>query len=315
MKTNVGIGILLFCCGAVFAFLLMQGDNKTGEPKREVGDQTIGIPLLPPVFTKDNAGGKDAVMRPGRLAQSNALESSENGRVLETRRNTNMTRNSNTASKGTILNSHSSVRGKLMITRNQHAIHADHIPVTREHTIETTVTSDHVIGRSVDSVNPQPGMLFSAYNCPEWMGAEQLRESNSTLPERPALKTGIDKGGGFSANCATGVKAVAIRWEGFLKCKRAATYTFTIDKGEDTGFENGYSVRVNNDLTVTGYGRNAFDADLKVGFNKVEIVCQFGGDNPFDVSAKPKGSVAEPTKLSPGMLFYDARPELMESGL
>ena len=44
-----------------------------------------------------------------------------------------------------------------------------------------------------DPVNPQPGMIFNAYDYPDWMESSQLKESNSTLPKTAALKTGVDK--------------------------------------------------------------------------------------------------------------------------
>ena len=84
-----------------------------------------------------------------------------------------------------------------------------------------------------DPVNPQPGMVFNAYNYPNWMGQDQLKESNSKLPTTAALKTGVDKGEKFGIEISQGVNAAAIRWDGFLKCKRATTYTFLFQKKED----------------------------------------------------------------------------------
>ena len=45
-----------------------------------------------------------------------------------------------------------------------------------------------------DPINPQPGMIFNAYNYPYWMGRDQLKESNSKLPTTAALKTGVRRG-------------------------------------------------------------------------------------------------------------------------
>ena len=188
-----------------------------------------------------------------------------------------------------------------------------------------------------DPVNPQPGMLFSAYGPCKWMYMRYesdssklqvaLNESLVTLPKVPAVKTGVDKNEKFTIECAKDVEVAAIRWEGFLKCKLAKTYTFVVDKRYDSytsdyRWQVGYVIAINGKICIVGYGQNSFDTDLKVGFNKVEIVTLLpsdhyreGRNSPLHISAKPKGSVIEPVKLSPGMLFYDARPELTETGL
>ena len=162
-----------------------------------------------------------------------------------------------------------------------------------------------------DPVNPQPGMVFNAYNYPGWMGKDQLKESNSSLPKTAALMTAIDKSEKFGFEITTGVDAAAIRWEGFLKCKRAATYTFLFHKDEYYEFRSGYSVRINGIPVISAtYGEVACDVNLKAGMNKVEIVCQFYGKTPLHISYKPKDSLSAPRPIAPKDLFYDQKPEV-----
>ena len=161
-----------------------------------------------------------------------------------------------------------------------------------------------------DPVNPQPGMIFNAYNYPDWMGKEQLKESNSKLPTTAALKTGVDKGEKFGIEVAQGVNAAAIKWDGFLKCKRAATYTFLFQKREYNRHWSGYSIRINGQLVLPAtFGEDTCDVNLKVGWNKVEIVCQFNDKSPLNISFKPKGSLSEPRAIAPKDLFHDQKPE------
>lgn len=193
-----------------------------------------------------------------------------------------------------------------------------------------------------EPVNPQPGMIYSAYSSSvaPWMGYpksslieddmkkktfESLKECHSTLPKMPALKTGVDKSDKFAIECARGVVPDGIRWEGFLKCKLSKKYTFLVQKNAYHGAYAApwcsYAIRINGKFFLVSHGEDSFDANLNTGFNKVEIFCMFPpafkevAQAPLIISAKPKGSIIEPVKLSPGMLFYDARPELMESGL
>lgn len=163
---------------------------------------------------------------------------------------------------------------------------------------------------NADPVNPQPGMVFNAYNYPNWMNEAQLKESNSKLPTMAALKTSVDKGEKFGIEVSKGVKAAAIKWDGFLKCKRATTYTFLFQKEEFSNYSNGYSVRINGQLVLPAtYGESSCDVNLKVGWNKVEIVCQFYSNAPLNVSYKPKGSLSEPRVIAPKDLFHDQKPE------
>ena len=123
------------------------------------------------------------------------------------------------------------------------------------------------------------------------------------------LKTGVDKNEKFSIDIATGVSALTIRWEGFLKCKRAATYTFLFQKRE-RNIWNGYSVRINGKTAIpAACGEATCDSTLKVGWNKIEILCIFDEKTPLNVSFRPKGSLAEPRPIAPKDLFHDQKPE------
>ena len=158
-----------------------------------------------------------------------------------------------------------------------------------------------------DPVNPQPGMLFSAYYTSLDDDAK-LNGCHSLLPKMSAAKTGVDKSDGFSSQCAAGVSAQTIRWEGFFKCKLAKTFTFLI---KNPGYANSYSVKINGKPGATGRSAEcSFDVDLKTGWNKIEIVRDFRSDPALTISAKVKGSVVEPTQFSPAMMFYDDKPEL-----
>ena len=162
-----------------------------------------------------------------------------------------------------------------------------------------------------DPINPQPGMIFNAYDYDRWFDGDQLKESNSKLPVLPAAKTGVDKGEKFGKDIANEVSFKAIRWEGFLKCKRVGTYTFLFQKKQRWEFENGYSVRINGlPVIPAAYGQATCDVNLKVGWNKVEIVCQFASDEPLNISFKPKGYLSEPRSLSPKDFFHDEKPEV-----
>ncbi|MBR4259120.1 MAG: hypothetical protein IKQ17_08820 [Kiritimatiellae bacterium] len=170
-----------------------------------------------------------------------------------------------------------------------------------------------------DPINPQPGMIFSAYGPDRTVKNNEawLKESNSKLPKIAAMKTGVDKGEKFSIDVASGVKALTVRWEGFMKCKRAATYTFLFQKGlkSDRSFHAGYSIKINGKSVVpAGSCETTCDASLKVGWNKVEIVSIFGasprvGVLPLNVSFKPKDSLSEPRPLAPKDLYHDQKPE------
>ena len=166
-----------------------------------------------------------------------------------------------------------------------------------------------------DPVNPQPGMIFNAY-APVKLGngsgnEEWLKESLSKLPAVAAMKTGVDKSEKFSIDVAAGLSALSVKWEGFIKCKRAATYTFLFQKKAGWKFDNGYSIRINGQVVKpAARGETTCDVALKVGWNKIEIVCIFNDkSSPLNVSFKPKGSLSDPRPIAPKDLWYDKKPE------
>ena len=161
-----------------------------------------------------------------------------------------------------------------------------------------------------DPVNPQPGMVFNAYQKGS-MPKDTMQESNSVLPKEAALKTGVDKGEKFSCDIAQGTNANVMRWEGFIKCKRKAIYTFVFQKSSQGLYGvNGYSVRINGQAAIpAGWDDSTCDVELKAGWNKVEIVCHFRSDSPLVASYKPKGSLSDPRPIAPKDLFHDQKPE------
>jgi hypothetical protein len=162
---------------------------------------------------------------------------------------------------------------------------------------------------NVDPANPQPGMVFNAYNYPNWMQKEQLKDSNSKLPTTASLKSGVDKSERFGIEISQGVRAAAVRWEGFIRCKRATTYTFLFQRNY-SNWSDGYSVRINGRLAIpAGIGESSCDVDLKVGWNKIEIVCQFDSKDNLNVSYRPKSYIGEPRAIAPKDFFHDENPE------
>ena len=160
-----------------------------------------------------------------------------------------------------------------------------------------------------DPYNPQPGLVACAYAIEGLMDADSLQRSTDELPEMVENEVFVDTSETFSPGSVKGAEAKVMRWHGFIKCKRAMTCTFLLNKGDADDWGNGYSMRINNDLTGTGCGQNAMDADLKVGWNTVEIVCQFKDKAPLTISFRPKGSLSDPRTIAPKDLFHDEKPE------
>lgn len=153
-----------------------------------------------------------------------------------------------------------------------------------------------------DPVNPQPGMLANAYKVSG--GSSDARRENTRLPileKTPSVKSYADTTAVFSRSGVPKDKDVNIlKWEGFIKCKRATSYTFSFNG-------RGYSFYVNGRQYIDyRYDQESRDVDLKLGWNKVVILATFPnyGDK-LSVEYRPKGSLSDPRQLSPGMLFYD----------
>ena len=167
-----------------------------------------------------------------------------------------------------------------------------------------------------DPVNPQPGMLFRAYHLDKFMNAEGMKGSISKLPSLPAVKTLVDKGEEFSLKQIGKVDAGVGMWTGFMKCKRAGAYTLTLTQptrwsGRNFGASSGgYSLKINGRLVVpSSLKQTSVDVDLKVGWNKVDLVCQFFRAPALTISYKPTDSLSDPRPLTPGMMFFDKKPE------
>ena len=159
-----------------------------------------------------------------------------------------------------------------------------------------------------DPVNPQPGMVVNAYKI--MYGGSENRYKTLTsldvLAKTASLKTVVDKSDSFSRNILPqNCEARSILWEGFIKCKRATTYTFTMSNSD------WYSFYVNGKCYVDQNVRQqSVDVELKVGWNKVVILAFIEyQNNKFELSYKPKGSLSEPRPITPKDLFHDQKPE------
>ena len=153
-----------------------------------------------------------------------------------------------------------------------------------------------------DPVNPQPGMLANAYKV--FGGSSGVMRENTrlaALEKTPSVKSYADTAAAFSRGGVSRDKDVNIvKWEGFIRCKRATSYTFSFDG-------RGYSFYVNGRQYMDyWWDQNSANVDLKLGWNKIVIMGTFPnyGDK-LSVEYRPKGSLSDPRPLSPGMLFYD----------
>lgn len=165
-----------------------------------------------------------------------------------------------------------------------------------------------------DPANPQSGAMFYAYRLPKPMTSDGLRESVAKLPTQSAVNTSVDKSTTNFSIAQIGKSDAGVgRWEGFLKCKRDDTYTFVLKKPKlPMKSRAGYSFSVNGKSVIpSGSGELSCDAKLKAGWNKIDLVCQFGDKNrvPLTMTFKPKDSTSEPRAITPCDLFHDQKPE------
>ena len=160
-----------------------------------------------------------------------------------------------------------------------------------------------------DPVNPQPGMTANAYYFDYGSSNSKYKMMTSSLAamqKLPAVSTFVDKGDVFSkAAAAEKAEVHTMMWQGYIKCKRAATYTFSFSNRDS------YSFYVNGTKHVDFcFGQESRDVDLKVGWNHIAIVAYFDRkDNKLTVNYKPKGSLSEPRAIAPKDLFHDQKPE------
>ena len=164
-----------------------------------------------------------------------------------------------------------------------------------------------------EPVNPQPGMVLKAYHLDKYMTTEGLKVSFSKMTSLPAMKTLVDKGEEFSLKQAGQINARIGMWSGFMKCKKTGCYTLTLTQRANvrsTYSAGGYSMRVNGKIVIPASLRQtSADVNLKAGWNKVDLVCQFGAASALTITYKPKDSLSDARSLTPAMMFYDKKPE------
>ena len=165
-----------------------------------------------------------------------------------------------------------------------------------------------------DPVNPQPGMICTAYCYGNTHGESNWTKTISSLGRAPSVKTYVDKGTVFSrVGVEDGLRTNILKWEGFIKCKRSATYAFTVTSMFDQdriGGEFHYLAVNGSEIIKCGSNQNSVVADLKVGWNKVVIIFEASKANvKLDVKYRPNGSTSAPRSLTPGMLYHDEKPE------
>lgn len=167
-----------------------------------------------------------------------------------------------------------------------------------------------------DPVNPQPGMMLRAFHLDKAMSKEEMKGSISKMPSLPAVKTLVDKGEEYSLKQVGNAEANIGMWTGFMKCKKSGVYTLTLTqptKWTGRGFSassGGYSLKINGRLVVpVSSKQTSVDIALNVGWNKVDLVCQFFRAPPLTIAYKPKDSLSEARPLTPAMMFFDKKPE------
>lgn len=160
-----------------------------------------------------------------------------------------------------------------------------------------------------DPVNPQPGTVLSGYKAPASSPKNNwYKDSVTSLPKTPAIKTIVDTSDDFSLKPLGATESNVGMWSGFLKCKQSGVYTLTLTGGKVVS--EGYSLRVNGKQAIArGRGETSADVAMKVGWNKVELVCKFARNSRLNVAYKPKESLSEARPLTPAMLFHDQKPE------
>lgn len=159
-----------------------------------------------------------------------------------------------------------------------------------------------------DPVNPQPGMLCKFYNV-ERRDIEKCIKSAAQRENFPLIMTRMDKGGEFACNFTDkGVERNVMSWEGYIKCKRAGAYVFTVFGCHD----HEYTLTVNGvDGINYKQGQNSTTLNLKVGWNKIVFTAIYWcrDNDVYAIKYLPKGSLSEPRTLAPKDLFHDQKPE------
>lgn len=159
-----------------------------------------------------------------------------------------------------------------------------------------------------DPVNPQPGMECSAFLFGNTSGEANWKKTLAQLANAPAIKKYVDKADSFNRNALpNSTQTNIMRWEGFIKCKRAGMYSFSFT-GPGRKY---YAFQLNGtELFSPAEGQRTVGGKLKLGWNKILLVveCTDSADK-LELKYKPNESLSEPRSLTPAMLFHDQKPE------
>lgn len=159
-----------------------------------------------------------------------------------------------------------------------------------------------------DPINPQPGMVCSAYLFGHTNGEDNWRKTISRLANAPSIKSYVDKEDSFNRNAlSNSTQTNIMKWEGYIKCKRAGMYSFSF-VGPHSNF---YAFYLNDvEIISAGYGQMTVGGQLKEGWNKVVIIVEIDHPNQkLELKYKPNESLAEPRPLTPKKMFHDEKPE------
>lgn len=160
-----------------------------------------------------------------------------------------------------------------------------------------------------DPANPQPGAICKFYNVRRAEIVPTVK-NKAQREKLPIIVTRIDKGDDFACNFSDeGIERNIMSWEGFIKCKRAGAYTFTVFGAHD----HEYTLEVNGVPALLCVDRqNNATVPLKAGWNKIVLTavkwCRIG--DVYKIMYLPQGSLAEPRALGPKDLWHDQPREL-----
>ncbi len=159
-----------------------------------------------------------------------------------------------------------------------------------------------------DPVNPQPGMICKFYNVAN-RDIEKCIKSSTQRETFPLISSRIDKGNVFACNFTDkDVTRNIMSWEGYIKCKRAGAYVFTVFGAHD----HAYTLTINGvDGLNYKWRQESATMNLKVGWNKIVFTAIYWCKDcdVYTIKYLPKGSLAEPRNLAPKDLFHDQKPE------
>ena len=182
--------------------------------------------------------------------------------------------------------------------------------------VTTTVFAEDDFGiesaspvKTADPVNPQPGAMCSAYLFGNTSGEDNWNRTISQMVKAPSIKTYVDKGNEFNRDALPrDMETNLMKWEGFIKCKRAGNYSFSF-VGPSGG--QWYTFQLNGiDIFTKGEGQKTVSGKLKIGWNKIVMIVECkGAHHKLQLKYKPNESMAEPRALTPAMLFHDQKPE------